>query len=240
MPRSLRLTLRDALDCAISAFRIPPYYDQVAESVVALIRENGHDEVVELGAGSAPLTRRLAARRDLPTTTRLIVTDLAPDPVAYQELEAAYPQRIHGCRSAVDFLRPIPFDKNALLVFSACFHHIPRGLRKQVLQNVRGHRVLVAEPICNNWWSLSGSVLLCIPILTTPLWAVRHHASGHLRRVLWCWLLPLAIPFLIWDGVVSCLRCWTDQEWETELLSVLPEGRRFRLESSRASTFVSW
>jgi hypothetical protein len=29
-----------------------------------------------------------------------------------------------------------------------------------------------------------------------------------------CWLLPIAPVMFWWDGIVSCLRMWTDQQWQ--------------------------
>ena len=59
VPQSIRLTMREVLECAMSApFR--DYYDWVVGEVVKVVAERGCDTIVELGAGTAPLTRRLA------------------------------------------------------------------------------------------------------------------------------------------------------------------------------------
>ena len=42
--------------------------------------------------------------------------------------------------------------------------------------------------------------------------------------MLWCWLIPL-VPFIsLWDGIVSCLRQWTEAEWRQGLAGMVDES----------------
>src|SRR4051812_9825188 len=85
LPQGLRDTLREILECGNSSpFR--GYYAWVEDQVVARCAAEGLTQIVELGAGTAPITRRLlrnAACADL----SFVVCDAHPDRVAYARLE---------------------------------------------------------------------------------------------------------------------------------------------------------
>ena len=85
LPKGLRATLRDILECGNSRpFR--PYYDWVAREVIRVARENGCRRIVELGAGTAPITR-LLAKETVPGDPLLSPCDINPDVPVFQELE---------------------------------------------------------------------------------------------------------------------------------------------------------
>jgi hypothetical protein len=63
---------------------------------------------------------------------------------------------------------------------------------------------------------------------------------GNFRRILWCWLVPLATFIICWDGLVSCLRCWTDKEWKDQLAAVIGKDRLVFTKSEMFSQMIVW
>lgn len=215
LPDSLRDTMREILECGNTRpFR--PYYQWVADESLRIARQEGYQNIVELGAGTAPITRHLAVDPQSEGLT-LIPSDFLPDRTAYQELEKSYPGKVRPRYDAVDFSQVQQWEPKTLLVLSGTFHHIPPAARCRVLDALArsADRILVFEPLRKTLIStlfMFGSIF---PALLLPLWFLGR--PGRLRRFFWCWLFPLA-PLLFWfDGFVTCMRLWSDGEWQSAM-----------------------
>src|SRR4026209_2740586 len=68
------------------------------------------------------------------------------------------------------------------------------------------------EPLQRSALSMLLAALSFFIALLLPLTFCRR--PGKLRRVLWCWIVPIVPFFFAWDGVTSCLRQWTVDEWQ--------------------------
>jgi hypothetical protein len=215
LPQGLRATIRDILECGNSLpFR--PYNRWVADEVLQTAREGKYKRIVELAAGTAPISRLLA--KDLRSQgLRFIVCDGNPDIPAYQALEKAHPGTISAQSTALDFSKPQQWEPETLLVLSTAFHHISRPMRSSVLGSLMSSadRVLIFEPLRK---TLLSFLLVIGGGVVAPLLPIRFiRRPERFRRFLWCWVIPVA-PFLFcWDGFVSCLRQWTEDEWRAEL-----------------------
>lgn len=211
VPSGLRTTLREILECGNDRpFR--PYYGWVKDAVLHAARDGGFRSIVELGAGTAPITRLLAEDPSV-DGFRLIPCDRNPDRVMYQRLEERYPGRVAPIYGPVDFSRPRTWDPDTLLFLSATLHHVPAPARAEVLRSLTSsaRRVMIFEPLRRDLLSIVFVFFSIVPALILPLWYIRR--PGTLRRVFWCWLLPLAPLLFWWDGIVSCLRQWGEREW---------------------------
>jgi hypothetical protein len=235
VPASLRSTIHDVLDsCLGTAPR--RYYEWVAREVLELVERNPTGTIVELGAGTAPITRALAgalAGRRI----SLRVSDLYPDEKLYRGLEEMYPGVVRAELGPTNFARPMDFPEGSLLVLSAAFHHLPPEVRGDVLKVLSGYRVAVFEPLRRN----PASLLLClfgfVPAIRTPFLFWNRRAENW-RRVFWCWVFPIATMAIVWDGVVSCLRCWTEEEWKDQLAGVV--DRPVVMKSEGVCQMVAW
>ncbi|MAE63623.1 MAG: hypothetical protein CMJ18_05075 [Phycisphaeraceae bacterium] len=237
LAQSLRLTLRDILECVCSR-PLRPYYDWVARRVLATLREG--DTVVELAAGTAPIARHLA-RMKLPDRVRLIVADLNPDHKIYEELSRRHPGVIEPETEPVDLMVERDWGQNATIVLSAAFHHIPfekRGEALGALSRSAG-RVMIFEPLRHQFASPLLVLTTLIPSLLLPLWYLGRRA-GSVRRFLWCWLVPIAPLIFWWEGIISCLRCWSERTWRKHLGAIAPDDRTPVVEHTLFSTYVSW
>lgn len=211
VPRSLRDTLRDISEIANGKpFR--GYYPWLAAIVEKSVLKTSSERIIELGAGSAPVTRHLL-KANLPDHVPLIVTDIHPNTEAYQALTRAYPQRVFPQWQPVDFSSERNWPAKSTLILSTTFHHIPPDQRRKVLENLldSGAHVMIFEAISRN----VASTLLCLfgglgAGLIAPFFLLSR--PGRLRRALWCWFLPFAPLVYSLDGVTSTLRCWNKRE----------------------------
>lgn len=241
IPESLRATVHDVLELCLG---MPPrqYYEWVASEVLNLAEKFNAEAIVELGAGTAPITSALATASGEQIKSRgvsLQFSDLYPDLPFYQALEQKFPDVVHADRRSVDFLSPIDYAPGSLLVLSAAFHHVRPVDRMLVLRNLSVHRVAVFEPLRRNLASTCLSLFGFLPALTSP-WRYLNTRPGNMRRIFWCWLVPVAPLIIVWDGLVSCQRCWTAGEWEKNLSAIVPKDRPVLVKSSLFSQMVVW
>jgi hypothetical protein len=238
LPDSLRSTIRECLECG-SSRPFQDYYEWVANEVRREVLAGGFEHVVELGAGTAPIARHLARLPDL-AQVEVIVCDSHPQTETYRDLEKQFPDRIRPLYEPVDFTQPRAWPPKTLLLLAAAFHHIPPAMRRDVLRHLSesGARVMVVEPVRKT----ALSMLFCGMALTTsfllPFWFFRR--PGKLRRFFWCYLFPVAPFVFLWEGLVSCLRMWSDAEWKANLGAVLSPERGYSIQQSRFRQLVVW
>lgn len=217
LPLTLRNTLREILECGNAApFR--RYYQWATEKVVQQATAMGANQIVELGAGTAPLTRHLA--EDDRCTARLSICDRNPDIESYRELQRRYPGKVTPIYDPIDFSQPRQWPQGTLLVLSATLHHLPDSVRRQAIQAMvqSAEAVLIVEPLRKTLLSLAFVCLSAIPAVLLPVWFINR--PGLLRRVFWCWLLPAAPLAFLWDGWISCIRQWSDRRYQTEIAAM--------------------
>lgn len=238
LPPSLHATLREILECG-NARPFRPYYEWVENEVKQLALATNCRNTVELGAGTAPVSRLLAKDPDL-DGVKFIVCDGQPDKDTYADLEKQYPGKVMPRYEAVDFSQPQTWPPDTLLFLSGTFHHIPPDVRLEVLKTLSASctRVMVCEPLRKDPISICFVFLSIVPALLLPLWFFGR--PGKLRRLLWCWFVPVAPLMFWWDGVASCLRMWTNNQWLNNLRSVLSPEREVTLRGSLFSQLVSW
>ncbi len=221
MPKSLRSTLRDLLHVS-SNYPFRPYDEWAAQAVYDYAQKHKINEITELGAGCAPITRTLL-RKHPNWQARFHVTDIHPDEIAFNEL-SKLDSRVNCVWEPIDFTKPQKDFNNSLLVLSAAFHHIPEEKKERVLESLRAisPHVLILEPLRP---TLS-SVLLAGAGLSSGLLApfFRMNSKKFFRCAFWCWVFPVAPLLFVWDGCVSALRCWSRKQWEDNASATTKEG----------------
>lgn len=236
LPTSLRSTLRESLDCALSApFR--SYYDWVVDEIVQQVRTSQIKCVVEVGAGTAPISRRLAEVLG-ERGPKLVPCDLHPDILAFEQLEQEFPGIVAPIYEPVDMTQTHDWGEDVLIVLSASFHHVTPLERKKLVKSLTNSsfQVSVFEPLRRHLVCQLFAWMSLIPALATPI--RRLGDEGTWRRVVWCWLLPIAPIMLAWDGWVSCLRMWSENQWR-EATGHCGIGK-IRITKTPLSLSVSW
>jgi hypothetical protein len=230
LPASLHATLREILECG-NARPFRPYYEWVARHVKRELVESKCKNIIELGAGTAPITRVLARDSSLKDVT-LIVCDSQPDAATYTVLEKQYPRKVVARYDSVDFAKAQEWPSKSLLVLSGACHHIPSEQRAKVLETLAksGDRIILCEPLRKTLSSVCFVFGSIVPAAVLPLWFINR--PGRLRRFFWCWLLPVAPLMFWWDGWVSCLRMWNDKEWRDKLCDLVGRDKTLGLSHS--------
>ena len=219
LPTSIRNTMREILECG-NGLPFRPHYDSVASLVADASKTYDCSNIVELGAGTAPLTRRLAKSVD--GQIKLIPCDIMPDKTTFQELESSYPDIIHPVYEPVDLAQPRSWPNDTMLVLCATLHQLPYESREQATKALASSAdtVLVIEPLRKTVLSALFVIFSSVPAFILPIRFINR--PERLRRFFWCWVVPVAPLAFIWDGWVACMRQWSDAEFR-QRISKIPD-----------------
>ena len=237
IPAGARECLFETMDACNSGVR--SFNGQVADRVLQLAQEEGFDRIVELGAGRAPITSRLAEDERAAGLT-IIPCDLFPNEPVYRRLEESYPGIVKPVYEPVDITKPHAALNSAVLVMTGMLHHVPFELRPKLVRALSesNSRIAVFEPLKRTPLSMFLTLFAFFPALLLPI--TFFNRPGRWRRILWCWLLPIVAPMFVWDGLTSCLRQWTAAEWRKAFDSLNGLVADCQIEDGFHSLTVIW
>jgi hypothetical protein len=237
LPRPLRRWLGDYLRGVLTLSRL---FEPAAPRIAALLRSAGTDRVVDLCSGAGGPWPALAPRIEeaLGSPVHVVLTDLHPDASTWRWLALAASRGVEGHPG------PVPADHvpvslaGVRTVFDG-LHHLPPGAARAVLADasLRGVPFLAGEAVERSALGLLGVLLSPLLVwLVTPLLRPLSPA-----RIAFTYLLPIVPLLVLWDGVVSVLRCYRPEEL-LALSRDLPGSLDWRVERARphgpAATFL--
>lgn len=174
------------------------------------VRRSGQRHLVDLCAGGGgPLAVVVdgLAKEGLDVTA--VQTDLFPNVGAFRRISAANPGKIAGEERPVD-ATAVPADLKGLRVMFNAFHHFtPEGARAVLADTVRARQpIALFEVVSREPFSLFG-------LMFSPLFFLL--SLPRLRPFRWVWLfwtfiIPVIPAFILWDGLVSWLRIYSQGE----------------------------
>ena len=180
----------------------------------SFLAATGADEVLDLcsGAGgpAAILAREIASAGARPP--RFLMTDLQPQREAWERIRQDHPGVIDFVGEPLDATHiPEAVGNGRARVIINALHHFPPELAASILRGAceRSPGVFVAEGFERNPMRFAAFALAGIPaLLVNPVLSPRHR----LAKALLTWVLPAAFCASIWDGVVSTLRVYREDE----------------------------
>jgi hypothetical protein len=178
----------------------------------------GERHLVDLcsgGGGPAATIADELAKRGREVTVTL--TDLYPNLPAFERAAKVSGGRVQSRAEPVDATAVPPELRGFRTVFNA-FHHFPPDKARKLLADAVAQRqpIGVFEVVSRELPMLLGLLLTPLTVtLSLPLWR-----PFRWPWLLWTWLFPVMQPFVLWDGLVSWLRIYSEQELR-ELVSQL-------------------
>jgi hypothetical protein len=209
-PPALREAIIEALSRTLAWGRV---LEGLAGPFRQFLHRSGAREVLDLCAGAggpaAILAAELAKSGRAP---RILLTDLQPHPEAWAALRDAHPGVIDFIAEPVNATHiPAWIGPGRARVIINSFHHFPPALAASILRGAcRGAPgVFIAEGFERNPLGLLPFALTGVPaLLATPIFTPRRR----LQKMLLVWATPVALAASAWDGLVSTLRVYTEEE----------------------------
>lgn len=211
LPESIRESIIETLGHTLRWTR---HYDAAVPQIRKMMIAGGTDTVVDLCSGSGePAAGLLAAlERSDQLPAHFLLTDLYPNEGAMRKVAERFDPVVQPILHPVD-ATDLPSDwRGSLRLIISAFHHFPPPLATAILADSQSSRspIMILEPFPRQ----------IIPwLLTWPGLTLTHFASPFLASrtpVLRAWLNWLT-PFVLicggWDGFVSLLRQYEQDEY---------------------------
>ncbi len=232
-PAPLRDTIVEALSRALA-------WGRMLESLVAPLRQFLDDadsnEILDLCAGAAGPAEILAGEleRASDRPPRIVLTDLFPRLEAWEAARAAHPSTIEYVAEPVDATAiPAELARGRVRTVINAFHHFPPPLATAILADAvaSSRGIFISEAFGRNPLEfLSFGPAGLAALAATPLLSRKDRAA----KALYTWLTPVSLLAGVWDGLVSTMRIYTEEDLRA---MVAPFGSHWRWESG---TYDYW
>ena len=225
-PDLVRRLATDYLHSVGEAFKA---FEPMAPLLSAALAASEQRTVVDLcSGGTGPIVSLAeAVRRESGVEPELVLTDLFPNRAAFERAAARASVPVRGETEPVD-ARAVPERLGGVRTVFDAFHHFRPDDARGILSDAAKQRrpILIVEATERSAPAIIG-MLLFVPLLVlvlTPF--VRPFA---LWRLLFTYVVPIAVPLILWDGIVSCLRSYTPDELREFTRGLETDGYRFHI-----------
>jgi hypothetical protein len=213
--------------------------EQVAQDLSAILHDSGTHKVLDLGSGSGGPIKIISSVSAL-AETEFVLSDLFPNIPAFEKVVHGSKGRVSYCKEPVD-ATDCPGAPGRARTMFASMHHMPETLLEGILRScVASKETFIAFEATNR--SLPVIVFF---LMSLPLLAILHvctlAANLEFLKALRCFVfLPVLGLILVHDGIVSCLRTYSRQEF-LEIASRADAKNEYRwYVSERALEGVFW
>ena len=204
--------------------------------LVKAMQQSGTTEIVDLcSGGTGPWMRLQEQFKQAGWLVRIKLTDKYPNPEALQKWSGSPRTGMEYLPEPVDAMK-VPHHLKGMRTLFEGFHHFKPEQARSILQDAVESRVAIGifevslkPPL--GWFLLLFapmmtivSYLLITPLITPRTWS----------RFFWTYLVPVVPLATCWDGIISLLRVYSQQELK-ELTNPL-QVKSYIWEIGQAST----
>jgi hypothetical protein len=171
------------------------------------------------GGGPIPtVTRILRDQENYPVEVTL--TDYYPNLTAFKRIASSHSQ-ISFISESIDATHVPQQIKGFRTLFNGFHHFKPDQAKKILIDAVQSKQgIAVFELVGRSPFALFSvaTALIGIPFLTPFMKPFR------ISRLVFTYLIPLVPLFIVWDGLISCLRIYSPEELKELVRSIPAEG----------------
>jgi hypothetical protein len=182
-------------------------YEPVVPLIDKVLERMPSRRIVDLCSGAAgPWEQLLETGWDVTVT----LTDRYPNRAAFAQAQARHAPRLDYCPDPVD-ARRIPANFDGMRILFNGFHHFrPTDARTLLQATVDRNAAIGIFEIAERTPRTLLSVLFGVPLLVFALSPCIRPLT--FSRLFWTYCVPLAPLCIVWDGLVSMLRAYSQAE----------------------------
>lgn len=193
------------------------------------LQKSETEQILDLGSGGGGglLWLNQELKKSIPNL-KIILTDYYPNIPAFKHTKQQA-NNFEFVKEPVD-ARNVPNNLKGLRTQFLSLHHFKPKDAKQILQNSVDSKSAIAifEVQERSFPSILAMIFSPLSVIfTTPF--IRPFKIG---RLLFTYLIPIVPLFVLWDGLISCLRTYSVDEMN-ELINSLDNKESFEWETGR-------
>lgn len=220
-PRKLRNYGTDFLQWSANAFDI---YKGAVPVIEKGLESSATSTVIDIASGGGGGLLNIAPRlKQRFPELKILLSDYYPNVAAFQKTKAALPDVFEYVEVSVNAMN-VPQQLKGFRTQFLSFHHFKPKDATAILQNAldNGQPVGIFEAQQRNGANLLRMLLSPLAVLIATPFIKPFRAE----RLLFTYLLPVVPLFILWDGLVSVLRTYTETELR-EMIAGLKGGTNF-------------
>ena len=209
LPFPLRDSLTDFLTFSAGLSRKP--FVHIAEKLTRTLRTTKSDALIDLGSGGGQPATTLAelVREKGIHNLSLYLTDLHPNTACLNRSASKCKAPVTVVDSSVDATN-VPHHLRGFRMMNNSFHHLQPPLALKVLQDAVDQRegIMIFE-LFDRSPAVVGNLIggLIVLFFTAPFMP-----PFRLSRIIFTYMIPVIPLLIIWDGLVSGLRVYSQEE----------------------------
>lgn len=174
------------------------------------LRRTGSREVIDMcSGGSGPIAHVARDLADEGLSAQFTLTDRFPNIAAFERVAEDSGGRVTFVRESVDALA-VPEQLQGFRTICNAFHHFRPPVARAILSDaVKANQPIAIFEICER------RLHTILPMFLTPLlvWVLTPFIRPFSwLRLLFTYIVPIVPIYSLWDGVVSQLRAYHDQD----------------------------
>ncbi len=220
-----------------AANRILGLYRPAISKLGHAMRQIGCRNIVDLCSGSGthmePVLNQIENEQN--AACRITLTDIAPHPSTYQNLTKNNAGFDH-VSTPVD-ARDVPENLQGFRTLFAGFHHFSPDQAKNILKNAfnKGTGIAIFEHTRRS--PLDILSMLFTPVIVMAL--TPFIRPFDLSRFFWTYIVPVIPLAILWDGLVSAFRSYTETELHDMTASLQSPDYQWDFETFRVGGVVN-
>jgi hypothetical protein len=224
-PPLIRAYLQDHL--AFMGNLSAPAYRAFVVKLKDAMASAGQTELLDLCSGSGgPVQTILRLLREQGVEVRAHLSDLFPNIEAYRRITKETAGVVSGVESSVDATN-VPEELTGFRLIANGFHHFPPDAATKVLGDAvtKQQGIAIVEMVNRSALAFTGvGVGFVLALLSAPFLK-----PFRFSRLFFTYVVPLVPFFLLWDGIVSCLRVYSPEELRVLISQLSPHGYQWEV-----------
>ena len=213
-PAFIRNYMTDFLQFVSNRFDI---YKGIVPRLSNVIQQTGSTQIIDLASGGGGGLLRLSEHlREAHPDLKIVLTDFYPNIPAFKHTVAQ--SAVFKYHSSSVNAMDVPEELTGLRTQFLSLHHFRPDDAVKILQNAvdSGNPIALFESQERNLKSIVSMIFSPLSVIfTTPF--IRPFKVG---RIIFTYLIPIVPLFILWDGIVSALRTYSEAEMQALVAQV--------------------